>query len=223
MELIRKDRDALSTEIRRLLNQKITAAEYEDLTEHLLESVDRTVIHVSFEMIAFCDCLVDEHLELNKQQWGYIQRLLLLLDSDRHWIKRCVCRGSRVQLLALAGLALFASSWIVFGWSMQLIICTIAAGVFSISIELFREVVYHSVPNIGVLYPFHSFESLESIYAATHFTKQPFPKELYSDDHDCSNLYRTTINACAQIAAGPLTLIVQLFPSHYTDTKVVTG
>ncbi|MCA9020700.1 MAG: hypothetical protein KDA74_11185, partial [Planctomycetaceae bacterium] len=75
----RERRNQLAALIRRYLDGKATAADFEKCQLENYISADQAIYHVSLELSYYSEKAAST---LTKQDWDYIQRLLLLLDSD---------------------------------------------------------------------------------------------------------------------------------------------
>ena len=122
----RHARDCLVNAIRRYINEALTAFAFDDeINEIRAETADGTV-HAVVDALWLCydDC--KDHLAgLSKQEWDYVQRLLLLLESDGElqfvWQRRWSIRqaGAVGGLLAFARCVhRFGIGWHLFGFAL---------------------------------------------------------------------------------------------------------
>ena len=75
----RERRNQLATLIRRYLDGKADAADFEKCQLDNYISADQAIYHVSLELSYYSEKTANT---LSKQDWDYLQRLLLLLDSN---------------------------------------------------------------------------------------------------------------------------------------------
>ena len=223
MNVNRKDRDRASCLIRKALNRQLTAAEFEEAVEEFGRSTDDTVNKVCLELYSFGDQLSGKYLSLNKPSWNYIQRLLLLLDSDMHWTETSRFSYSYVQIFAGMGVLVFAIAFAVWGWSPQLWASIVVLGIYSLTLNRFRKPINHPQANIGILYPFHDLRTLEHAYqSTTTFVKQKYPDGIFRDHVD-KTFWHSITNCVATLMASPIVLLIQAFPRRYPITRVTAG
>ncbi len=219
----RADRDCAACLIRKVLNRQLTAAEFEEAIEEFGRSTDETVNKICSEMYSYGDNLIGEYLSLSKPSWNYIQRLLLVLDSDMHWIETNRCSYSYVQIFAGIGVLAFTIAFATWGWSPQLWVSIVLLGVYSLTLNRCRRPIDHPQANIGILYPFHDLRALEHTYKSTaNFVKQKYPAELYRDYVDRTFLHAIT-NCVITLMGSPIVLVMQAFPTRYPVTRVIRG
>jgi len=116
----RAARDRLAAETRRFLNDETKSFEFD---EAVLDrsSEDETVWQVALELWCFYDDLDDHHVRLTKEEWNYVQRLLLILESDDHlvvklgpriWkLSHLMAAGTFISFLVTAAYAMMQNGW----------------------------------------------------------------------------------------------------------------
>lgn len=115
----------------------------------------------------------DDSEEFSKSTWDYRQRLLLLLESDRHVSVRTICHWSWFQVLGLGCALAVAAVGIRFWGSWELV-----AGLpfcIASAIGLYFRPPVPRQPFSPILEPFGTFAELSETYRATpSFRKERF-------------------------------------------------
>lgn len=179
MKVIEEDRIVLGECIRQYLEDGISPSEFVEFVESLSESKDETVRKFSDEIWMF---FLDEDAvelpkadDLTKSVWDHFQRLLLVLESNRHVHRYTEVRWTKWQAVAALASLAFLYCVLVFGWANALIWFAIPFGAVSYFIS--RAKAAPPVPYQDVIYPFESFTSLSQTYDEVgDFRKMKYPK-----------------------------------------------
>jgi hypothetical protein len=143
----------------------------DDYFTPLHQSADATVHYVMDEMGMF----LDEYPEpVNKEGWDYLQRLLLLLESEHtvRTTRRYRWRGS--QAVAAAALLSYAGLYSQFNWSWpvwlaHLPLALLVYAIAETNLPPQRAAYYR------ILHPFRTFAQLKAVYDSTRgFKKERF-------------------------------------------------
>ncbi|MEM7783727.1 MAG: hypothetical protein AAF623_10270 [Planctomycetota bacterium] len=165
----RRCRTILAESLRLYLEEQITQKRCLEAWDYCSTSKDRTVREIY--NLFFLD--FDEWLpsELSKSEWDELQRVLLILDSDRHLVHESVYHWSKHQVTAAAALVFCMCVGMVFGWLNMLIFLGVPAGFISILISRAKKI--QLPPYAGQVYPFGSLSELRATYEEVgHFKKQ---------------------------------------------------
>lgn len=181
MTIDRENRNLLAEAIQDYLEEKTSAFEFSDETFTVaVESKDPTVSYVAHALWHHYDDCKDHKVNLTREEWGYFNRLILLLKSNAHVkvVKRR--HWSFTQLIALFTLILFCWHLFQFGFNPYLLIITAPLGVISIMISLYHRKAHPKLtPTKISLMPFDSISQLLSIRRAVPaFIKRPYPTAL---------------------------------------------
>lgn len=221
----RGERTALRSVICRFLSDEVTAFEFDELLDDFRDSHDSAVRFVAEAVwFHYDDC--DDHLvALSKPEWDYFQRLLLLLDSDRHVATVESRRWSASQLLALAGVLCFLTVASVWGWGYHLLLATIPLGCISIAISWRRSEATEVGPYEQIIFPFSTFADLRSAHDSVAFRKVRYPREMQSRrirSPFMTALYQLQFYA-SWLILSPIALGFQMFPLRATQARVIAA
>jgi len=99
--VIREDREKLIELINKYLYEEITAFEFDEKLFDSKNSKDKTVEQLKMQLWQCYDDCKDHKIVASKEMWDYLQRILLLLESDGEleWIKQR--KWHYIQLIAL--------------------------------------------------------------------------------------------------------------------------
>lgn len=218
-------RDCVAAEVRRFLHGDATAFEFDDAL-FKIESKDRTVNNIVRCLWLYYDDCKDHHVTLSKEEWDYFQRLLLILESDRHIsTQRIGTQWRLTQFLALVALVGFAVCVKHLGLGQPLLAICIPFGMVSMGIAAWRRL---SMPQRDrtamALDPFSSLAELRATYTSVGtFRKTPYRKEL-SGATSRSLLTRAIIwilVGALWLTFAPVVLFFQILPHHHSETRVV--
>jgi len=222
----RAARDRLSGLIRQFLSDQMTAFDFDDALYACPESADTTVNFVSHTVWSIYDDCVDHHVALAKPEWDYLQRLLLLLESDRQVTTTSASHWSWTQLVACASLLAFACCIWIFGWGLHLLIFSVPFGVVSIFLSCFRTRIRPTLPYAETLTPFATFTELSATYRSTAtFSKNRYPEGL-TQRRIRSRVAEFGVHLqmyAAWLTLSPIPLLFQMFPLTETRTSIRTA
>lgn len=219
MSVDRLRRNCLLKMLSCYLNDEMTAFAFDTAIFEIRSlTTDQTVKHVVDSLWHFYDDCKDHKVHLNKQEWDYVQRLRLLLESDAALEVSATRVWSWTQALAAIALAGFAWLAIQAGFGRQLLVVAIPFGVVSIAIAHHRgRMTLKSQDGAETLDPFSSFGQLRSVRRrVSHFRKQPYPSQL------ASRRVRSALGEfgimlqmySAWLLCSPAVLVMQLFPNR---------
>ena len=219
----RKARDVVAAEVRRFLNGETTVFSFDDAICDV-ESEDPTVRDTIYRLWYHYDDCKDHHVTLSKPEWNYFQRLLLILESDRHIESETTRHWRWSQLLAFAAFLGFVAVSFQFGVGRHLLVISIPFGVVSMLIAYFRHRAHVPDESLIALTPFATFSELwDTFRDVDGFHKQRFPRELADAKirSDAMNWILMVPTWVAWLMFSPLVLLVQALPERNSVTKVV--
>lgn len=220
----RESRDRIAAEVRRFLDGETTAFVFDDAIFDIVTD-DPTVNDIVPRLWCLYDDLENHHVALSKPGWDYSQRLLLILESDRHIeTVKTTRRWCVTQLIALIAFVGFLPVVWRFGFGQHLFVFAMPFGVISMLIAYWHRSTT-SVDNSSLsLMPFSSFAEMRDTYRSVHdFHKSRYPAEL-SDRKIRSDAMKTIMlipSHIAWLAFSPLVLFFQILPEHDSQTRVV--
>lgn len=228
----RRARKKLVVATERFLAEKSTAFEFDDEIFAIADKThDATVKELVFQMWHFYDDCKDHHVALNRQAWGYYQRMLLLLQSDFHMQ---VDRGRRWLPSQLAAAGALAA---ILGWALLCIHLRVEAElliwpalafsslavivVYRWNDRLFRQSID---PYTDILCPFGSFAELAEVRRrVTRFRKQRYPEEI-AGRRVREPLHEKLMWLTSLVAVfffSPIMLILLSLPARRSTSRVV--
>lgn len=225
----RKARNRLSNAIESFLADKTTAFQFDEMIFSIAsETEDATVNELVMELWHFYDDCVDHHVNIDRQAWGYMQRVLLLLHSDYHLCQERTRIWLPTQIVAGAILALAGYSVLHVGFTFLLVPLLAFYGCITVAIADRRSAMTERYcgPYARILYPFSSFAELAEVrrrYAK--FQKQRYQEEIGKRRirghlREVFMWVTATIYYCA---FSPLLLFFELFPTTHRSTRVVSS
>ena len=219
-------RAGVATLIRQFVNEQLTAFEFDDALEPFRDSSDPIVLFATEAVWHFYDDCDDHLVALEKPDWDYLQRLLLLLESDCRLERKQSRLWSWSQFVAAAALIGFIWAALHLGWGRHLLIVSIPFGIVSIAISFLRPAPAQlDYPLASMICPFATLGDLRSAYESVAFTKQRYPKQL-SNRRIRSQFMETFlwIHMCVVwLILSPFPLAAQTFPRTITDTRARTA
>lgn len=219
----RAGRDALAETIRLFLDEQTSAFRFDESLDEFRNSSDPGVRFVTRAVWYHYDDCDDHVVTLSKDEWDYLQRLLLLLESDCQVAITSVRRWSWTQFVACGCLVGFG--WCIwrFGWGEHLLVLSIPFGLISIVISFLRNANRTTGAYDQILAPFSTFSDLSATYRSSRaFTKMRYPSAL-TNRRIRSRVAEFGIRL--QMYAGwlllsPIPLLVQTFPLTETRTDI---
>ena len=223
----RNARDRIAAEVRRFLDGETTAFEFDDAIFNI-ESTDLTVKDIVQRLWFHYDDCKDHRVTLSKPEWDYFQRLLLILESDRHVIaERNRTHWGLTQLVAIIALVGFALCAWQFGFGRQLLAIAVPFGVISMGISAWRHLSPPQPDDAAMaLIPFSSVAEMRATYTSVGiFRKTPYRHEL-ADVRIRSPFMNAImwIPTCiVWLMLSPAVLIFQMLPHRDSKTRVVAS
>jgi hypothetical protein len=219
----REARNRVCTLIRRFLAEELTAFQFDEALDDLRDSPD-SAVHFVVQAVWFHydDC--DDHLvTLNKYQWDYFQRLLLLLESNSTVEISSHREWSATQLVAAVLLAVTLFLIMQFGWlTPSLLPLWLLLGLISMGLDQLRRRENNSPYHLAIT-PFDSMGDLELAYRSAGFKKQRYPQALST-----RRIRSVVMESCFWLEfmalcmlAAPLVLFWQSLPARTHETKVI--
>jgi len=215
------DRELLATVIRGFLDNQITAFEFDDRLESFRGSQDPVIQYVSAAVWHYYDDCRDHLVCLNREEWNFLQRLLLLLSSDCVLAVQSQRLWSVRQLIAAACLAVFVYSAAQVGWGSHLLLLAGPFGVISMLLSRERRAASVSTELCqSAIHPFASLSDLRDVYRSTRFRKMRYPSSV-SDCRIRSPLMDRFYQCYFRVVwllLSPAALFMQTLPR--TETRV---
>jgi hypothetical protein len=221
----RPNRDAVIAAVNRYLNGETTAFQFDEEIFGI-ESDDPSVRHAVCQLWYFYDDCKDHKVQLSKEAWDYIQRLILLLQSDAQIEVRKRRRWDFTELIALAALILFVYESCWFGFGSQLLAVALPFGIVSFAISWWRarkSAGQMDKSRIG-LTPFSSLSELLPLRRrVSNFRKCKYPPGMKKFK------IRSPLEEFGMILQlyalwaifSPVVLAVQILPMTETDTRII--
>ncbi|WP_417388311.1 hypothetical protein [Gimesia sp.] len=167
----RERRNQLAALIRRYLDGKATAADFEKCQLENYISADQAVSHVSLEIGFYSENAAST---LSKEDWDYIQRLLLLLDSNSTVSWKTAPYRLWTQPVAEALLFTCLVIALTTGFTLNLFLYFIPIGLISLLLLYFQSPRSKVRPFEEVVTPFQSIADLGIAYDSANFVKQRY-------------------------------------------------
>ncbi|MBK9120389.1 MAG: hypothetical protein IPM18_12425 [Phycisphaerales bacterium] len=177
----RTARDELAAAIETYLDDRSTAFQFdEQISEIAGRTSDGTVQKFAFELWCHYDDCTDHRVILSKAQWGFFQRLLLVLRSDAEWHERTHRVWKWKHAVAGALFAGFIAVALATGFGWHLFIVSIPFGLLSMALS------HYSSEKTGDadiertrIAPFRTFADLRTTRSAqASFRKRRFPSQI---------------------------------------------
>ena len=168
----REKRNQLAALIRRYLNGKADAADFEKCQLDNYISADQAIYHVSLELSYYSEKTAST---LTKQDWDSIQRLLLLLDSNSTVSWQAAPYRLWTQPVAEALLVTCLVIALLTGFTLHLFLYFIPIGLATILLALLQSPSSEVRPFEEVVSPFQSIADLGIAYDSANFVKQRYP------------------------------------------------
>lgn len=220
----RQERGQMIATLHSYMDEQITAFEFE-LVMDKIKSPDQTVKDIKAALYWFIDDNTDHKVIATKEDWDYLNRLLLLLQSDCALkILKTKWRWDVQQFVALTCLFLFTAVAYWTGVAAPLFIAFICFGLLSkllatlnSRITMKRERVEYAIV------PFPSFTSLLTIRRSVpKFSRHRFPV-LLQNRHKHRPIHdwiMWVISLPCWIIFSPITLLFQALPVSTVETRI---
>ena len=169
----------------------------------------------------------DATLNIEKRDWDYIQRLLLLLSSDcqiETQFRSCWNWSQSLAAFGLVSEALLLGLAVFWGQPEWMIVAILALyGLISQIIERLRDREVSKEPYATVTHPFESIEQLAQVYHSTDFKKQTHDRSLNQRSNPFWLPIEFMLNFCFVAIISPFALLSQSFPIREEMTRIRTG
>jgi len=176
----RNNRDKLIIEIQNFINDKIDSFEFdENIFEIQSNSEDETIKYVVNSLWYYYDDLKEHKIAIEKEGWDFIQRLILILTSDKEIIEKKERKYTIRQALSLSFLIIFIVSYFYVGYTIKLLYISMGLGIFSMALSWWK--VKSEINNLikWELYPFSNIPELSILRREQKsFQKQHYDKKL---------------------------------------------
>lgn len=213
-------RESLAKAMRSFLNSEITAFEFDDQLELFRDSEDPIIKFAADVAWCYYDDCHDHLVCLDKQQWDFFQRLLLLLAADCTIETSSKQIWSARQFVAAGALAMFSFFALQIGWGYHLFLLAVPFGVLSIWLEKTQPPTPPSTdPYRDVIFPFATISDLERAYRGVKFTKTQYPKSLLGRQirSPLRDRWHRFLNVVIWLFFPQLLLLWQSFPRTERD------
>ncbi len=219
----RTQRNDLAATIRRFLQEKLSAFEFDEALCPFRTSTDAVVRYVAEAVWFHYDDCTDHLVALTKPEWDYFQRLLLLLESNGSVEVTTIRCWSWTQLLAAGALFGFTEAVWHLGWGMHLLVLAMPFGLISLGISRVRRGTISSSPYDPIVFPFGSFGDLRQAYDSVGFKKDRYPRKMQP-----RRIRSPLMNAALQLQfytlwlmLSPVVLSWQMFPAFETRVRAL--
>ncbi len=216
----RNARNQLATLIRRYLDEEITQEDFEEKLDEFIDSDDTAVRFVT-KCLSYSYYDYEDHfVGLSKQGWDYLQRLLLLLDSNSTVTIRESNIWSFKQPVAAALLIACLIIVMQTGFGYHLLLYFIPLGLGSILLSLLRRPEIQNNPFHEIIAPFQSINDLCIAYESVNFVKRRYPSHFKSRQihyPETDAIFGYVLWAMSP----PVVLLLQCFPDSDYDIRVI--
>lgn len=227
MSIDRARRNQIADMIRRYLAEDITAFEFDDQLFAIDHSSDPAVFEIVYSLWHFYDDCIDHTVVMDKTAWDYIQRILLILESDAPITNRSRRIWCLPQVLACGCLAVMIWAVYVFGWGLHLFLLTPPLGAISILISRWR---FRFLPSFSreatAIYPFACIADLLSTRRSVPgFEKRRFPNHIAGKKirTDLDQEFCTLRTYISWLLFSPAVLLYQSLPIFHHQISVDVG
>lgn len=171
----RNARDAAIATFEDYLEDRITAFEFDDRLQSITTK-DQTVREIVAAAWFHYDDCKDHKVILNKVQWDYFQRLLLLLKSNAEIASSSRKRWSWDHGIAWLALIAFVYAAFLVGWNLGLFILASPFGILSMLISHYRQQITRKASMAEfALAPFTSYSQIRWLRRQVpDFSKMPY-------------------------------------------------
>lgn len=222
----RDARDKMAAAVEEYLNEKTTAFAFDDrITEIAAKTDDETVKHVAQALWFHYDDCKDHRVVLNKTQWDYFQRLLLLLKSEASIRIQQRCVWSWRQVIPAVLLVGFWGIVRQTGFGIHLLVVAIPLGAISMALSRSRRrLPAEQAARLARLAPFTSLAQVLAVRRKTPgFKKCPYPAGLVARtirSPFMSRLIELQFRA-VWLIFSPVVLVAQLLPDRGDLCEIV--
>lgn len=176
----RDNRDKLIVEIQNFLNEKTDSFEFdENIFEIQSNTKDETIDFIVTFLWYFYDDIKSHKVTIEKSEWDAIQRLLLILKSDKEITEKIERKYTLRQAISAGLLALSVFSYFYVGYSIKLLFIFMGLGIISMSISWWKNKTVDNNEINWQIYPFSSISELLKLRREQKsFRKQAFNKKI---------------------------------------------
>jgi hypothetical protein len=212
----RNNRDRLIINIQNFMNDKINSFEFdENIFEVQTNSEDKTIKYVVDALWHYYDDIKDHKVTIYKEGWDFIQRLILILTSDKEIIEKKERKYTIRQVLSLVLFTIFILSYFYIGYSLQLLYISIGLGIFSMALSWWKE--KSEINNLikWELYPFSNIPELLTLKREQKsFQKQHYNQKLEQRNirSDFIYIFLLIQSKLAWLVFSPFVLLYQSLP-----------
>lgn len=208
-------RDEVRLAIDDYLADRTTNFEFEQRLE-AIDWGDPTVLAAVWMLWLFYDDFREHRVCLDKAGWDAMQRVSLLLASDRHAEWKVTRRLHPSQAIAIGMVALLAAVGFVAGWPFAWFAGVLTSPIYFVLKAWRRDAVETlNVPERDDIWPFNSFAKLRHARTqAVGFRKQRFRREIAGRTIHSRNWWRFQQAKLflLEAAASMFLYVIQCFP-----------
>ena len=221
----RKARDELADTVERYLADELTAFEFDEAIFKIADSTDDgTVDDAAWWLWSCYDDVADHKVVATKEQWDWIQRLLLVLRSDGEFIYTRPRRWTVRQPIAACGVIAFGVAASTVGLTWPLLLTCIPLGCLAYLLRLWRDRDNRKrQPSQELIAPFSSMAEMLRVHRRVRdFSKRRYPDRLRGRKIRSreERLESWIESAVVGTLFSPLALLGQSFPEDAPDYRV---
>lgn len=224
----RKARDELAAALRLYMSEKITNFELDTVRENVTyASSDQTIRLIGHDLWFCYDDNQKHFIVATKERWKYLNRLLLILESDGH-LEESSSYKKWSYPQAIATIAFLGFIYFVFktGWGEHLFVSTIPLGMVSMLLawHASQEQQKSFTLRQTVLTPFSSISSLFSLRRRVrNFSKLKYPEKIVNREIRSSFSYHVSLLPIRLmwLLFSPVILFFQMFPEKEYATRII--
>jgi len=222
----RKNRDKLTATIQKYLNEEIGSFEFDELIFDIsINSEDETIIYIVNTLWYFYDDVKDHKVLFTKEEWDYVQRLLLILNSDKEIIKKEEKEYTVRQVLSLVLLIIFIISFFYLGYTFNLLLVSVGLGLLSMLINYWKSKSINKKTNDikWELEPFSSISELLILRRNQNTFKKSYYRKMLKK-RKIRSTFTTYImhihSRLSWLVFSPFVLLYQSFPEKTHKIKI---
>ena len=212
----RNNRNQLILAIQSFLDEKTDALQFDEIIFDIDAKTEDETIHFAVEMLwLYYDDFKPHKVTLIKEEWDAIQRLILLLSSDREIVQKKKWHYTARQLVAVGLLALYALICFYVAIGLTLFYATIGLGLLSIALSLWKREYESNKKVRWEIYPFTTVTQLRNVRSETaFFQKQHYPVQVgeRSIRTPFANALLHIHSKLSWLVYAPLVLLYQALP-----------
>ena len=210
-------RAQLATAIRTFLNNGLSPDEFLNVLSDVQISSNHPLIHeISLGLSGFIGDDDDTAHVQSKLSWGYLQRVLLALETDAELEMIQNQRPGWTRIVAIVALITLSSIAFQVGFSLQLIPIAIIAGLLSVILSFLEHRQHQVTAFDGIIEPFNSLDDLRIAYECSTFHKMRQPQQANAPDERFLQMH----SVLGVVFTGPILLFFHAFPDRTLDFKL---